>query len=202
MRQSKLVDHADIGSNWSDRCDYWISESASKISRRRREREQTPIFLTGHGLSLRVDKGTLLVRDGKTHYPSELREWRFFNGGLDIPPAIVVVDGLARFTMDAIDWLATQGVALIRLRWDGEFASVVSNGGQAASMAKIRWQDETRLNPKKRLAFAVNLIREKAHYTVATMGDLFLVGWLGEAFDNSTAKPVYDVNLHRPFNGF
>jgi hypothetical protein len=30
---------------------------------------------------------------GNTHYPSELREWRLFKGGLEIPPVIVVVDG-------------------------------------------------------------------------------------------------------------
>ena len=119
--------------DWSQRCEYWISESAPKISRRRREREKNPLILTGHGLSIRVDKDCLLVRDGNTHYPSDRREWRFFNGELDIPPALIIIDGSGEITIDAIDWLATQDVPVIRLRWDGQFASVISSGGQAAS---------------------------------------------------------------------
>ena len=54
-----------------------------------------------------------------------------------IPPAFIVVDGSGEITIDAIDWLATQSVPLIRLRWDGCFASVVSAGGQAAASDKV-----------------------------------------------------------------
>lgn len=97
--------------------------------------------------------------------------WRFFNGALDIPPAIVVIDGSGEITIDAIDWLATQGIPLIRLRWDGQFSSVITAGGQAASFERVRWQETTHDNPKARLAFALDLIREKAHYTVVTMED-------------------------------
>jgi CRISPR/Cas system-associated endonuclease Cas1 len=73
--------------------------------------------------------------------------------------------------MDAIDWLATQGVPLIRLRWDGSFASIVTAGGQAASADKVYWQDRTRNDPVARLRFARDLIRDKALSTLATMQD-------------------------------
>jgi len=59
----------------------------------------------------------LLIRDGNTQFPSERREWLFFNGALDILPALVVVDGSGEIKIDAIDWLATQRVPSIRLRW-------------------------------------------------------------------------------------
>jgi CRISPR-associated protein Cas1 len=127
------------------------------------------MILTGHGLSIRVDKGSLVVRDGHTHYPAERREWRFFNGGLDIPPAFMVIDGSGKFTLDAIDWLARHRVPLIRIRWDGRFSSIVTSGGQAASAGKVHWQQRTRDDRRARLAFAVSLICRKAANTLATL---------------------------------
>jgi len=159
------------GTSWPDRCSFWMSESKPKFSRRRRERETRPLVLTGHGLSLRVDKGCLLVRDGNTHYPAERREWRFFNGALDIPPLIIVVDGSGEITMDALDWLTTQQVPLIRLRWDGKFLAIATQGGQAASGAKVYWQERTRNDPTARLRFARDLIHDKALSTLVTMED-------------------------------
>jgi CRISPR-associated protein Cas1 len=125
--------------------------------------------LTGHGLSLRVDKGSLLVRDGYTHYPAKSREWRFFNSALDIPPTIVVIDGSGEITMDAIDWLARHRVPLVRVRWDGQFTSIVTSGGQAANANKVHWQQKTRENPSARLAFAADLICQKANNTLLTL---------------------------------
>jgi CRISPR-associated protein Cas1 len=161
---------AVVGSEaYANRCAFWIAESAPKLPRRVREREQRPLILTGHGLSLRVDKGSLLVRDGYTHFPQTQREWRFFNGALDIPPMIVVIDGSGDITMDAIDWLARHRVPLMRIRWDGQFSSIVTSGGQAANASKVHWQQQTRENPRERLAFATNIIGQKAANTLATM---------------------------------
>ncbi|HUN77254.1 MAG TPA: CRISPR-associated endonuclease Cas1 [Steroidobacteraceae bacterium] len=154
---------------WCDRSAFWLSETASQSSRRLREREQRPLILTGHGLALRVDKGSLYVRDGNTHHPAQRREWRFFNAALDIPPAFLVIDGSGSITLDAIDWLARHRVPLIRVRWDGQFGSIVTSGGQAASASKVHWQQRTRDNPCARLAFAVDLIREKATNTLTTL---------------------------------
>jgi CRISPR-associated protein Cas1 len=155
--------------SWRDRSAFWLAESQPRSRRKRRERETSPLILTGHGLSIRVDKGCLLVRDGNTHYPAERREWRFFSGALNIPPALIVVDGSGEITIDAIDWLAVQRVPLIRTRWNGEFASIVTAGGQAASADKVYWQERTRNDPIGRLRFARDLIREKALSTLVTM---------------------------------
>ncbi|MCG7962208.1 MAG: CRISPR-associated endonuclease Cas1 [Candidatus Thiodiazotropha taylori] len=148
---------------------YWLNKTLDTGYRRRRDREKNPLILTGHGLSLRVEKGSLSIRDGNTHFPAEQRHWRFFNGGLDIPPAIVIVDGSGEITLDAMDWLARQSVQLIRLRWDGQFSSVLSSGGQAASIEKILWQQETRKNPELRAEFGLKLLIKKARNTLATM---------------------------------
>ena len=157
--------------SWPDRCRYWIAESEPKISRRRREREPNTLILNGQGLSIRVDRGCLVVRDGNTHYPSDASTWRFFTGSLEIPPAIVVIDGSGEITLDAIDWLAAQEVPLIRPRWNGQFMSLVTAGGQAASAENIRWQDETRQDPDRRWAFSQDLIRRKIRSTLRTMED-------------------------------
>jgi CRISPR-associated protein Cas1 len=157
------------GDDWASRSRFWLKEAEAQPTRRFREREQFPLALTGHGISLRVDKGSLLVRDGNTHHPAERREWRYFNASLDIPPALVVLDGSGNITLDAIDWLARHRVPLIRLRWDGQFASIVTAGGQAASAEKVDWQQRTRCNPRARLAFAIDLIQKKAQNSLATL---------------------------------
>jgi CRISP-associated protein Cas1 len=155
---------------WRERCAFWIDQAErKKTTRLRREREKNPLVLTGHGLSIRVDKGCLVVRDGNTHFPSEQRAWRFFSGALDIPPAIIVVDGSGEITLDAIAWLSTQSVPLIRLKWNGQFASIVTSGGQAASSEKVYWQERTRSDPAARLRFARDLIHDKALSTLVTM---------------------------------
>lgn len=155
--------------SWRDRSAFWLAETASQSIRRTREREQRPLILTGHGLSLRVDKGCLLIRDGNTHYPADTREWRFFSGALDVPPAFIVLDGSGNITIDAIDWLARHRVPLIRVRWDGQFASIVTSSGQAASADKVDWQHRTRNSPHARLAFAADIVRQKARNTLATL---------------------------------
>jgi len=158
-----------LGADWAIRCHLWLKESEPKSHRCLRQRQQHPLILTGHGLSLRVDRGSLLVRDGRTHYPAEQREWRFFNASLDIPPALIVIDGSGNITMDAIDWLARHRVPLIRIRWDGQFSSLVTNGGQAADASKVYWQQQTRNNLQARLAFAADLVRQKANNTLVTL---------------------------------
>ncbi len=178
--------------SYGDRCAFWVAESERNLTRHIREREAAPLILTGHGLSLRIEKGSLLIRDGYTHFPAKQRKHRFFPAALDVPPAVVVLDGSGEITLDAIDWLATQGIPLIRLRWNGRFASVLTSGGQAASASKVHWQQTTRDNPRARLAFAVNLIREKAENSLQTLEEYLLPSPLR---DQACAKLAYRAKL-------
>jgi CRISPR-associated protein Cas1 len=73
--------------SWPIRNEHWISEAQRAARpRRRRERQKDPLILCGHGVSLRVDGGTLLIRNGLTHYPQVREEYRFFKGDPAIPP--------------------------------------------------------------------------------------------------------------------
>lgn len=120
-------------SEWAERSQFWISQtSKSQPKRPRRERQTAPLILTGHGLSIRVDKSCLLIRDGNTHYPAEKRELRYFKGSLDIPPRIVLIDGSGNISIDAIDWMTEQSISLVRISYGGSNASILSPNGFAA----------------------------------------------------------------------
>lgn len=157
-------------SEWAGRSRYWIAQSGeARPKRGRRERESSPLILTGHGLSIRVDKSCLLIRDGNTHYPAERSEWRFFRGALANPPRIIAVDGSGNVSLDALDWMAEQGIALIRIYYDGSQAMVMSASGFSANPEKVRWQLETRDSPKRKLAFAIETTGKKLKAALETL---------------------------------
>ena len=161
------------GSEWAERCGYWLKAlEAGKPKRKRRERESQPLILNGHGLSISVDAGTLIIKDGHTHYPAEQHERRFFKGELTLPPRIVLVDGSGNITLDALDWLAEQRVDLIRLKWDGRIVTMAGTDGYSADRRKVTWQIATRANEAKRVAFAVPLIEGKVKGTLFNLEHL------------------------------
>jgi hypothetical protein len=45
------------------------------------------------GMSLRVENGALLIRNGLSHYPQERETFRFFRGDLLLPSRIILLDG-------------------------------------------------------------------------------------------------------------
>src|ERR1700751_5576889 len=116
-RESKAED--DLA--WAERCRYWLSDLIlSRHPLRRRRQTHEPLILTGHGMSLRVDHGALVVRNGFTHYPQRLEERRFFRGDRTLPSRIIVLDGSGSLSFDVLSWLSEQNVPLIRINWRGE----------------------------------------------------------------------------------
>jgi CRISPR-associated endonuclease Cas1 len=158
------------GEIWAIRNEYWIAELQNGTKRRRlRERRKDPLILCGHGVSLRVDGGTLLIRNGLTHHPQQREEFRFFKGDPAIPPRIIMLDGSGCVSFDVLDWLAEQGVSLVRISWEGEVVSVLAGSGFAADREKVRWQAETRADPAKRMEFATRVIAEKVANSIETL---------------------------------
>jgi CRISPR-associated protein Cas1 len=156
--------------DWADRNQHWTSEAKRAVMpRRRRERQKEPLILCGHGVSLRVDSGTLLVRNGLTHNPQQREEFRFFKGDPAVPLRIILLDGSGCISFDVLGWLAEQGVALVRVDWKGEVVSVFAASGFAADPAKVRWQVETHADPPRRMAFATWLIAEKIANSIQTL---------------------------------
>jgi hypothetical protein len=153
---------------WAERCAYWQAEPAKVPARRSRlNPARSPLILTGHGIGLRIDHGSLLVRDGFTHYPQPAREYRFFPGNRDLPSRIIVIDGSGGLSFDVMTWLAAQQIPLIRIDWKGNAQSVLS-GGQFTNPERVTAQIEAKRNGRA-LAIATALIREKIENAVATL---------------------------------
>lgn len=156
--------------DWAERSNFWNDDAAQRNrNRRKRERNPNPLILCGHGVSLRVEHGALVIRDGYTHYPQEQSKHRFFPRDLDIPRRIILLDGSGTLSFDVLNWLAAQGVALARITASGEVAVATGGDGYAADRGKVEWQIETRSDPAKRYAFAADLIRQKLTAGIDTL---------------------------------
>ena len=91
-----------------------IACTGPKDKRVRRQRSRDPLILAGHGVSLRIEAGTLLIRNGFTHYPQKQETYRYFKGDADLPPRIIMLDGSGSLTFDVLAWLNEQRVPLIK----------------------------------------------------------------------------------------
>lgn len=170
MTRMLSADNAATISEWAQRSEYWQNDTANDApSRRRRERNAKPLILCGHGLSLRIEGGSLVIRDGFTHYPQAQASHRFFPGDLSLPPRIILIDGSGTLSFDVLSWLSEQGVALVRIDWTGKAVSVLSGSGHALDRTKIEWQIATRSDNARRMAFSVGLIRRKIAGSIDTL---------------------------------
>lgn len=188
----------EIAEEWAIRSEFWNSEIAnSGQKRKRRERNSKPLILCGHGVSMRIENGALVIRDGFTHYPQKQVAHRYFPGDLDLPPRIVLLDGSGTLSFDVLSWLGEQGVALARVKWTGEVAIAASSGGYAADRAKVDWQLETRADETARLAFSTGLIRDKLAHCIETLERQFepstkrdrAIAKIADALAGLTANP-------------
>lgn len=151
-------------SEWADRCEVWSRPNKSPISKRRlRQPKREPLILTGHGMRLRIENGTLYVRGGLTHFPQKAETWRFFPGDLAMPSRIVIVDGSGSLSFDVMGWLAQQKIPLIRVDWRGQVTSVVGNG-QAADARCVERQ-----RGASALPIAISIVRRKLENSIETL---------------------------------
>jgi CRISPR-associated protein Cas1 len=162
-----LDDHA-----WSERCQYWASSTPEKKRLGAPPRRtHKPLILTGHGLGLRVEHGTLLVKDGFTHHPQVQAIHRFFRGDRNMPSRIVIVDGNGNITLDALGWCAEQNVPLVRIDWRGNVTTVVGNNA-GPDHRVVRAQLAAQDNPKTTLRIATSLIAAKLKNSIETLRTL------------------------------
>jgi CRISP-associated protein Cas1 len=114
-----------LAQDWSARCAHWAKRATPKSGRFDRHAGiREPLILSGHGVRLRVERGSLLVQNGFTHYPQRQETWRFFPGDWRLPSQIVVLDVDGVLSFDALSWLSTHDVPLVQVNWRGE---VVAN---------------------------------------------------------------------------
>jgi len=170
MHQSSNIIENACNSEWGIQSENWIAELAKlQKSRKLRERNPNPLILSGHGNSMRIDKGTLLIKEGFTHFPQKPIGHRYFKGDLELPETIMLLDGSGSLSFDVLSWLSEQAVSLVRIKWNGEVAIVCNGSGYAADQNKVDWQRELRNNSEKRLAFAKDLISRKLKNSIVTL---------------------------------
>ncbi len=129
-----------------------------------------PLVITGHGMGLRIDNGALVVRDGFTHYPQALKEWRFFPGASNLPSRIVALDGSGSLSFDVMDWLAEQRIPLIRIDWRGNVVTVLSHA-YGLNPKQVRAQLDA-IAHRRGVPIAIGLIERKLRNSIATLRTL------------------------------
>jgi CRISPR-associated endonuclease Cas1 len=167
---------------WHKRARHWKKEVGLQFARRPLERHasltQKPLILNGHGVKLRVERGSLLVQNGFTHYPQAREEWRFFPADPDLPSRIVLLDTSGYLTIDVLNWLSSQNIPLIVLNWKGEVSTLT--GFRAPDPALQHAQLLAEINGTG-LRLSVELIKAKITGSQATLNRLPITRAVDEA---------------------
>lgn len=153
---------------WAERSEYWRTQKPPRRGRLKKFHYREPIILCGHGIQLRVDHGTLLIRNGFTHYPQKSEEIRFFPGDPNLPDRIIISDGNGGISLDALNWMSEQKIEFVQLDWHGNTVAVGGNWGYSAKPELVALQ-RAATRGKWRISIARWLIREKIVASVATL---------------------------------
>ena len=155
-------------SNWKDRSEYWRTYQPATRGARRKFKYRQPLILCGHGVRIRVDHNTLLIRNGFTHYPQETEEFRFFPGDANLPDRIIILDSDGGISFDALNWMSEQNIEFVRLNWRGEITNVGGRSGYAGNSKLIQAQNNIR-GTKTEIELARYLIAEKIDASIQTL---------------------------------
>ncbi|MFZ4541594.1 MAG: CRISPR-associated endonuclease Cas1 [Rickettsiales bacterium] len=159
----------DDDATWAELGEYWLGKlnPIPQYKAKKRRVIHRPLVLSGHGIRLHIDRDTLLIKCGFTHYPQKAEQYRFFPQDRQLPSRIVILDGDGSITFDALEWLSQQQVPLVQISWRGEIASV---GGAyyAAAPDLVKHQIEIR-NSSEGFEFSKWLIQKKIENCRATI---------------------------------
>ena len=117
---------------------------------------------------IRVDHGSLLIRNGFTHYPQMQELVRLFPGDPNLPDRIVMLDGSGGLSFDALNWMSEQQIEFVRLNWRSEITNISGRSGYSGNSKLIQAQNKTRVS-KATIEFARYLISEKIEISIQTL---------------------------------
>ena len=156
---------------WAKRADYWGRQKPPKPRNHSGRKDRQPLILSGHGVRLSVDRDTLLVQNGFTHYPQQRKEWRFFaSERRRLPARIVILDGSGGLSFDVMAWLANLKIPLVQINWKGEVVTMLGGTGHSADSRMVEAQ-RTALHNGEGFQLAVELIRDKITGCMETWAD-------------------------------
>jgi CRISPR-associated endonuclease Cas1 len=158
---------------WAERARYWQEQAAPEEAEPLfyRRQEAQPLVLAGHGLRLRVQRGTLVISHGFTHYPQKAREQRFFPGDPKLPSRIILLSADGSISLDVARWLSEQHVPMVMLDYRGKVVSVLGSETTAADLELRRAQIEALTNGAG-LRLASALIEQKLTASLDTLATL------------------------------
>lgn len=182
---------ANFSDGWAGRAAVWHADGIGcgkcpKVPAAQRQ----PLILSGHGIHLRINHGSLEIRDGFTHYPQQRETFRFFPGDRERPSRIIVLDGKGAVTLDVISWLAVQDIPLVQLDYRGNVVAAIGSSGIGHDPALVALQLAATETPKKACAVSTWLIREKLIATRQTALDCLPDG---ELRDTAIARLDRDI---------
>jgi hypothetical protein len=147
LLREKSVDLDQDNHAWAERSEYWRTlEPPKKRGAQWKYKYREPLILCGHGIRIRVDHNTLLIRNGFTHYPQRAEETRYFPGEANLPGRTVVLDGCGGATFDALQWMSEQSIEFLRLGWDGKTLSLFGHSGYSSSAVVVCPSHRVRLS--------------------------------------------------------
>ena len=157
-------------SDWRSRAEFWTSNTArdaivTKATRAARQ----PLILSGHGMHLRINHGSLEVRNGFTHYPQKSEIFRLFPGDRDMPSRIIMLGGSGSISLDVLSWLANQMVPLIQLDYRGNVIAAIGHTGIGHDPALVDLQISALQSDARSIEIAAWLIGKKLQATLQTM---------------------------------
>lgn len=166
------------GDAWQIRSDEWLRKYQKLTPfRSAKSRSVWPLILTGHGVSLRVERDTLLIKNGFTHYPQQQEVLRFFPGALTLPSRIIFLECSGSISFDVLAWLQKQRVELLHLNWQGDVVATTTSAGYAGQPEKIEWQWALRNDRSERMVFCISLIERKIENSLSNLKFMNFEGW-------------------------
>lgn len=159
-------------SEWATRSEYWSIKSRENPPNHRvnKRRDRRPLIICGHGARLQIDRGTLFVKNGFTHFPQSQEEFRYFRGDPDLPNRIIIVDASGSISFDVLSWLGEQEIPLIKINWQGDVINI-ANANYAADPKLVQAQYKSLENESGLRQFQ-NLIVQKFKNSVLTLQTL------------------------------
>jgi CRISPR-associated endonuclease Cas1 len=160
---------------WAERGDRWLQHK-NEIEKRRGSRHsiRAPLVLAGYGMHLRINHSALEIRNGFTRYPQKQQEWRIFRGDPHRPSRIIVLEGGGAITFGVLAWLAEQDIPLVQIDYRGNAICAVGNANPSGARSELtRAQLIAARDPKRSMAIATFLVREKLVRTAAVLSEFF-----------------------------
>ena len=163
------LDELEDDQEFAKRCEYWLGKSVPirVHGGPAKRRDRKPLIICGHGARLNIERGTLFIKNGFTHYPQKQEEFRYFRGDPHLPNRIIVIDASGSISFDVLEWLSQQEIPLIHLNWQGDIICV-ANSNYSADPKLVAIQRKALENGSGLLQFQ-QLIAEKFKNSISTL---------------------------------